>query len=99
MRLVLQRMMERVKYEFEHSSSEEDDDDLNDYAMSFFPDVFSYNALIEARANRSAMFASDKQQQQQQREQQYLSAPNPTFYPILIGLSLLTVFILLLTVF
>ena len=73
MRLVLQRMMERVKYEFEHLSSEEDDDDLNDYAMSFFPDVFSYNALIEARANRSAMFASDKQQQQQQREQQYLS--------------------------
>jgi hypothetical protein len=77
MRLVLQRMMERVKFELERSVIMDDDVDMDnngtnddssstdianqmmyDYAMTFFPDVFSYNALIEARANRSAMFAS-----------------------------------------
>jgi hypothetical protein len=66
MRLVLQRMMERVKYELERPENEEEDEakaeHIYDYAMTFFPDVFSYNALIEARANRSAMFASDQQQ-------------------------------------
>lgn len=60
MRLVLQRMMERVKYELE---MQDDGDEYNDHdnahAMSFFPDVFSYNALIEARANRAAMFTTD----------------------------------------
>lgn len=69
MRLVLQRMMERVQYEMEHADEAEmeagscDDQfeiDPNSHALSFFPDAFSYNALIEARANRSAMFASDK---------------------------------------
>ena len=66
MRLVLQRMMERVKYELEHASELDIDADSSDQsvihpnsqALSFFPDAFSYNALIEARANRSAMFAS-----------------------------------------
>ena len=75
MRLVLQRMMERVKFELERPVMDDEvmyDDATNDdsstdtaadkmmydYAMTFFPDVFSYNALIEARANRSAMFAS-----------------------------------------
>ncbi len=66
MRLVLQRMMERVKYELERPENEGEDEakaeHIYDYAMTFFPDVFSYNALIEARANRSAMFASDQQQ-------------------------------------
>ncbi|KAL3821759.1 hypothetical protein ACHAXA_000258 [Cyclostephanos tholiformis] len=66
MRLVLQRMMERVKYELEsHHDQTEDDasvEHISDYAVTFFPDVYSYNALIEARANRCAMFASDKQQ-------------------------------------
>jgi hypothetical protein len=66
MRLVLQRMMERVKYELELPDNETEDEakaeHIYDYAMTFFPDVFSYNALIEARANRSAMFASDQQQ-------------------------------------
>jgi len=74
MRLVLQRMMERVKYEMEHSNGNEDH---NEFAMSFFPDVFSYNALIEARANRSAMFASDRQKkkhQQVQSKQQFTTA-------------------------
>lgn len=60
MRLVLQRMMERVKYELEkQDDSDEYDDHDNAHAMSFFPDVFSYNALIEARANRAAMFTTD----------------------------------------
>jgi len=88
MRLVLQRMMERVKFELERPVMDDEDDIdvatnddsrtvpaadqmMYDYAMTFFPDVFSYNALIEARANRSAMFASSstsfkpKQQQHQ----------------------------------
>ena len=75
MRLVLQRMMERVKYELERlendpatlEEEEESADEtaqLYELAMSYFPDVYSYNALIEARANRSAMFASDKLQPQ-----------------------------------
>jgi hypothetical protein len=60
MRLVLQRMMERVKYELEmQDDGDEYDDHDNAHAMSFFPDVFSYNALIEARANRAAMFTTD----------------------------------------
>jgi hypothetical protein len=66
MRLVLQRMMERVKYELERPDNETEDDasaeHISNYAMTFFPDVYSYNALIEARANRCAMFASEKQQ-------------------------------------
>eukprot|EP00985_Skeletonema_marinoi_P005046 scaffold2183_cov185-Skeletonema_marinoi.AAC.2 len=78
MRLVLQRMMERVQFELE-SESDGDDDDNYSYAMSFFPDIFSYNALIEARANRAAMFTSEtstnphqfdmRQQQQDNRSQ------------------------------
>ncbi|KAL7542120.1 hypothetical protein ACHAXR_011822 [Thalassiosira sp. AJA248-18] len=87
MRLVTQRMMERVKYELEHPDNitdleeegheGDDDDHCHEYAMTFFPDVFSYNALIDARANRSAMFASDDitKQQQQQRSQQFSSSP------------------------
>jgi len=62
MRLVLQRMMERVQFELERES-DDDNDDVDDekyaYAMSFFPDIFSYNALMEARANRAAMFTSE----------------------------------------
>ena len=82
MRLMLQRMMERVKYELENplydlegsdihkddksgdetNNAEIDEDHLellsNSRALSFFPDSFSYNALIEAHANRSAMFSS-----------------------------------------
>ena len=78
MRLVLQRMMERVQFEL-GSESDGDDDDNYSYAMSFFPDIFSYNALIEARANRAAMFTSetstnphqfDMQQQQQDNRSQ-----------------------------
>ncbi len=71
MRLVLQRMMERVKYELElldndpDLTQESDTAQLYELAMSFFPDVYSYNALIEARANRSAMFASDNKPQPQ----------------------------------
>ena len=84
MRLVLQRMMERVQFELEserddNEEEDDDDDDNYSYAMSFFPDIFSYNALIEARANRAAMFTSETslnqlsqleniQQQQQQRQ-------------------------------
>ena len=60
MRLVLQRMMERVKYELESQGDADDDNHHNNaYSMSFFPDIFSYNALIEARANRAAMFTTD----------------------------------------
>lgn len=76
MRLVLQRMMERVQYELEseRDDNEEEDDGNFSYAMSFFPDIFSYNALIEARANRAAMFtsetSSDMQQQQRRQQQQ-----------------------------
>lgn len=71
MRLVLQRMMERVKYELEllendpDLTEESDTAQLYELAMAFFPDVYSYNALIEARANRSAMFASDNKPQPQ----------------------------------
>ena len=73
MRLVLQRMMERVMYELEHPpNSDTDSGEADDqHAMAFFPDVFSYNALIEARANRSNMFASDASTQQQQKPQQF----------------------------
>jgi len=68
MRLVLQRMMERVQYELENLDEEDNAaDQLNELAMEFFPDIYSYNALIQARANRAAMFASDKQQQQPQQ--------------------------------
>ena len=80
MRLVLQRMMERVQFELERQENEENDvdDESYSYAMSFFPDVLSYNALIEARGNRAAIFASEtsytnpeqfgtRQQQQQNR--------------------------------
>jgi hypothetical protein len=78
MRLVLQRMMERVKYELERPDNETEDADneteddasaelTSNYATTFFPDVYSYNALIEAHANRCAMFASDKQQLPPQR--------------------------------
>eukprot|EP00578_Thalassiosira_sp_NH16_P012462 CAMPEP_0181126732 /NCGR_PEP_ID=MMETSP1071-20121207/27799_1 /TAXON_ID=35127 /ORGANISM="Thalassiosira sp., Strain NH16" /LENGTH=1025 /DNA_ID=CAMNT_0023212379 /DNA_START=2120 /DNA_END=5195 /DNA_ORIENTATION=- len=75
MRLILQRMMERVKYELEHPVDEcYEADHVNEQAMAFFPDVYSYNALINAQANRSAMFASDKQQQQQrQQPHQFIS--------------------------
>eukprot|EP00804_Cyclotella_cryptica_P008298 CCRYP_016502-RB/>CCRYP_016502-RB protein AED:0.04 eAED:0.04 QI:151/1/1/1/1/1/2/1382/756 len=67
MRLILQRMMERVKYEIEHSQIDYDETEADDHleigsnsnALSFFPNEVSYNSLIEARANRSAMFASE----------------------------------------
>lgn len=61
MRLVLQRMMERVQFELgrEDNNPDLDGEELHLRAMEFFPDAFSYNALIEARANRSRMFASD----------------------------------------
>ncbi|KAL7545480.1 hypothetical protein ACHAWF_008831 [Thalassiosira exigua] len=68
MRLVIQRMLERVKFELEWAEEEEEggdleggpgDVDVEERAMVFFPDVYSYNALIEARANRSAAFALD----------------------------------------
>ena len=54
-------MMERVQFELgcEDDSPVLDEEELHFRAMEFFPDVFSYNALIEARANRSRMFASD----------------------------------------
>lgn len=62
MRLVLQRMMERVQFELGHEDNNPDldEEELHLHAMEFFPDAFSYNALIEARANRSRMFASDE---------------------------------------
>ena len=60
MRLVLQQMMERVMYELEESQIEFDEKDPYSHpSMECFPDVVSYNALIEARASRSAMFASN----------------------------------------
>jgi hypothetical protein len=46
---------------------------MYDYAMTFFPDVFSYNALIEARANRSAMFASSSTSFKPKQQQQFLT--------------------------
>jgi hypothetical protein len=64
MRLVLQRMMERVQFELESDDNDNhddgDDEDRYAYAMSFFPDIFSYNALMEARANRATMFTSSE---------------------------------------
>ena len=61
MRLVIQQMMERVMYDLEHSDIELEDEDNPDEhpSMECFPDVVSYNSLIEARASRSSMFASD----------------------------------------
>ena len=61
MRLVIQQMMERVMHDLEHSDIELDDEDNPDEhpSMECFPDVVSYNSLIEARASRSSMFASD----------------------------------------
>ena len=84
MRLVLQRMMERVKYEMEQYENDDNTDEneaerhFHELATTFFPDVFSYNALIEARAKRSAMFSSDKQRQRknQQHNRQEYAAPS-----------------------
>lgn len=60
MRLVIQEMMERVMNDLEYSDHELDEEDPDSHpSMECFPDVISYNALIEARASRSAMFASD----------------------------------------
>lgn len=66
MRLMLQRMMERVKYELEHSQDESGEEE----AMEFFPNVVSYNALIEARARRAAVFAEKTNQNSQHTSQQ-----------------------------
>lgn len=82
MRLVLQRMMERVKYEIEQYENDTDESKaerhFHELATTFFPDVFSYNALIEARAKRSAMFSSDTQHQRnkQQHNRQEYAAPS-----------------------
>ena len=78
MRLVLQRMMERVKAEVEYLNNEteldqEEYDEQFEAAMAFFPDVYSYNALIEARANCSATFASDSTSSTQQPRNQFAS--------------------------
>ena len=60
MRLVIQEMMERVMHDLENSDHEFDEEDPDAHpSMECFPDVVSYNSLIEARASRSAMFASD----------------------------------------
>jgi hypothetical protein len=60
MRLIIVQMMKCCLHELEHSQTEIDDEDRDSHpSMECFPDVASYNALIEARANRSAMFASD----------------------------------------
>ena len=59
MRLVIQQMMERVMHDVENSDIEFDEDYPDSHpSMECFPDVVSYNALVEARASRSAMFAS-----------------------------------------
>lgn len=75
MRLILQRMMERVKYEMENEQYDDDYNisdgvgndttDKDTRALAFFPDAFSYNALIEAHANRSVMFSTESPQTEQ----------------------------------
>ena len=80
MRLVLQRMMERVQYELEQADNDGvESSESQGYAMSFFPDVFSYNALIDARANRSAMFASDDRTKQKRQQHSRKSTSQPQF--------------------
>ena len=61
-RLVIQQMMERVMNDIENSDIAFDEDDPDSHpSMECFPDVVSYNALIEARASRSALSVSDFQ--------------------------------------
>jgi hypothetical protein len=66
MRLVIQQMMKRVMHELEHSDIEVNEEDPDSHpSMECFPDVVSYNSLIEARASRAAMFASDLRREHQ----------------------------------
>ncbi len=93
MRLVIQRMMEHIQFQLrrrvndrekgeEGLGSEEDDGCFEELAAAFFPDVFRYNALIEARANRSAMLASSdtKERWEQKGQQQQWQFLPPGFH-------------------
>lgn len=78
MRLVIQQMMKRVIHELEHSDTEVNEEDPDSHpSMECFPDVVSYNCLIEARASRAAMFASDMKGKQRNDDDTFRSIVVP----------------------